>query len=91
MEFEEFDTEAVYDKCDIHDGESTNATLIGSLSGTQRAQSFESSQRSLFVAFTSDTSITARGFKGKFTTDAGTCIWRKTSDNLHIVMRVRKE
>merc|ERR1711976_290197 len=68
MEFEDFATEATYDKCDIHAGDSTSATRIGSLRGSQRAQSFESTGRNMYLAFTTDGSVTERGFKGKFTT-----------------------
>merc|ERR1711976_225554 len=69
LEFEEFVTEARYDTCNIYDGVDASATRLASLSGTPRSQSFESSDRSLYVVFDTDGSVTARGFKGKFTTD----------------------
>lgn len=69
LEFNPFVTETRYDTVSIYDGDSSSDTNLGSISGVQNGASYESSGSSLFVAFTSDSSITESGFIGKFTTD----------------------
>ncbi|KAJ8039377.1 Cubilin [Holothuria leucospilota] len=59
--------ECLYDSVKLYDGNSTNVPLLATFCGSRIPESVLSSGNSLLVKFTSDYSVTSRGFKGTFT------------------------
>ncbi|KAI0218619.1 Exoskeleton protein RP43 [Lamellibrachia satsuma] len=77
LEFLTFDVEEVipckFDNVTVYDGEDDSAPLMGTFCGTTLPRDLISSNRSLFVSFKSDSSLTKSGFKIKYTAIVGRC------------------
>lgn len=67
VNFDQFNTELNYDLVRIYDGSSDSAPLIATYSGTT-APPISSAGNSMFIKFTSDSSITRTGFSATFAT-----------------------
>ena len=70
VDFDDFETESGYDKVRIYDGSFTDAPLLLEASG-DRPTAVASSGDVMYVTFTSDSSVTYKGFSGKYTTEKG--------------------
>lgn len=68
MSILDFDVENGYDFLNIYDGKSLSDNLISTLSGNHHDIEFTSTGSFLRLVFTSDNSVTARGFKISWTT-----------------------
>lgn len=73
LDFDDFNTESCCDYVEIYDGSNSKAPLIRTLSGTFTTPpgGFSSSQRYMFVEFTSDSSIVRRGFSARYISEPG--------------------
>lgn len=68
LSFQVFNTESCCDRVMLYDGIDASAPLLVSLSGTVSPTSYYSStQRYMYVSFTSDSSVTAIGFNATYT------------------------
>ncbi|KAI8510949.1 hypothetical protein Bbelb_118650 [Branchiostoma belcheri] len=67
LTFDSFNTEGGYDILTIYDGASASAALIQRLSGPQSVSPVISTSNSLFLRFTSDSSVTHQGFQFSYT------------------------
>ncbi|KAJ8039372.1 Cubilin [Holothuria leucospilota] len=63
----EHNSQCTWDAVRVYDGNSTNASLLATICGSEIPDSFISSGNNLLVKFTSDSSITRSGFEGSFT------------------------
>jgi len=70
LDFTVFQTESCCDFVYVYDGDSTKSTLLQTLSGTINPDRIISTQRSLFIRFTSDPTDTDIGFAATYTTSA---------------------
>lgn len=61
-----FSLETNYDVIHVYDGPTAQFSLLGSLTGSQRA-SFNSSSRYMTVVFSTDGSVTQQGFRAEWT------------------------
>ena len=70
LDFTEFNTESCCDTVNIYDGDSTKARLIAKLSGSYVTPptGLNTTQRYMFIRFTTDDTITARGFAANYQT-----------------------
>ncbi|KAK2886327.1 cubilin [Channa argus] len=59
-------TSCVYDYLELHDGSSTSANLISRLCGNTRPSTQHSTGSSMLLRFRTDTSVTHKGFKAKY-------------------------
>jgi len=66
LSFDEFDTEAGFDFVRVYNGEDSTATLLGEFSGSNLPQNVTSSANRMFVTFTTNDSITGKGFKATY-------------------------
>lgn len=66
LTFFTFSTELDVDYLYVYDGGSSSYPLIGSFSGTSLPSPITSSSNKLHVRFTSDTSVTSRGFRASY-------------------------
>jgi len=67
LTFTEFSTEACCDFVTIYDGDSTKSPLIASLSGTlAMGTQYNSTQRYMFIRFSSDNTVSGRGFSANY-------------------------
>merc|ERR1711976_929218 len=73
LEFTDFGTESGYDVVDVHDGPSASSTRLGRFSGTTLPSPITSSGGSLFLKFTSDSSVTAKGFSVRYSRPDSAC------------------
>jgi len=75
LEFTQFSTEQCCDEVFIYDGDSTKAQLIATLNGqlAPPTQRYVSTQRYMFVRFTSDATITNSGFSATYTSPTSPC------------------
>lgn len=73
LTFDEFSTESNYDFVRLYDGCNATSASLGSLTGPLlSSRSFTTSQRCMYVTFTSDGSVTSTGFYAAYTTTGGT-------------------
>jgi trimeric autotransporter adhesin len=69
LSFRVFDTESCCDRVMLYDGMDALAPLLASLSGIAlTTPNYTSTQRYMYVSFTSDSSVTSIGFNATFTT-----------------------
>jgi C1A family cysteine protease len=61
--FDAFNTERGYDKVTVYDGEGTGSAPLKILQGKKKPQPVKSSGNKMTVVFTSDRSVTRKGFK----------------------------
>uniref|UniRef100_A0A3Q3MXM2 Cubilin n=1 Tax=Mastacembelus armatus TaxID=205130 RepID=A0A3Q3MXM2_9TELE len=61
-------TSCVYDYLELRDGSTTNAQLISRLCGNTRPSTQHSTGSSMLLRFRTDTSVTHKGFKAKYST-----------------------
>jgi len=70
LRFENFSTENCCDKVRLYDGNEISAPLLAELSGPVTPSSYASSQRYLYVRFTSDNSVQHKGFSASYSSTA---------------------
>ena len=70
--FDYFKTQRISDVLKIYDGASNSSHVLVTLSGDLSSSTYGSSGSSLWFEFTSDGSITAKGFHATYTTAPGT-------------------
>ena len=61
-----FNTEPTVDYLYVYDGDSSSSSLIGQFSGTSLPAPITSSSNKLYLRFTSDSSVQARGFTAAY-------------------------
>jgi len=66
LDFEDFETESRYDWLNVYDGSSTSDERVLRYSGAGRPSPIESSGDVMLVEFTTDSSVTRRGFSARF-------------------------
>lgn len=66
LTFLTFSTELDVDYLYVYDGDSSSSPLIGTFSGTSLPAPITSSSNKLHVRFTSDSSLTSRGFRASY-------------------------
>lgn len=73
LDFDDFNTESCCDYVEIYDGSNSKAPLIKTLFGTFTTPpgGYNSSQRYMFVKFTSDSSTVRRGFSARYLSEPG--------------------
>jgi len=72
--FTEFNIEAGYDYVRVYDGPTTDDALLGEFTGSLLPESITSSQSSMLIHFTSDSSSIRSGWSAKYTSTAVTAI-----------------
>ena len=68
LHFTSFNTQSVYDKVRVYDGNDTTAPLLHTFSGTSRPSDVFSSGNTVFVSFVTDRSGTRDGFNVVYST-----------------------
>lgn len=66
LNFDSYNTELNYDFVTVYDGENTSANRLGRFSGRTIPRAITSTGNALFVKFTSDGSITAKGWSARY-------------------------
>jgi len=72
LDFTFFSTESCCDFVELHDGDSVKSPAIVKLSGflSPPPGGFNSTQRNMFIRFTTDSTITDRGFSAVYSSEA---------------------
>ncbi|XP_066579431.1 cubilin [Amia ocellicauda] len=77
LNFLSFDIEAGFscfsDFVEVRDGASSSSPFIGRYCGTQMPSLIQSTQRSMFIRFSTDSSVTNRGFEAEYTAAEAGC------------------
>jgi len=73
LEFDDFKTESGYDVVAVHDGASSSATQLVRASGSTLPSPITSTGGTIFISFTSDSSVTDKGFSARFYRPDGAC------------------